>query len=234
MPGLLFIQIPALNETDTIAGVLDEVPRMVAGFRQVKILIINDGSIDGTLKTVKQWGVKHVLDFKQNHGLGHAFRSGLAYALKQGADVIVNLDADHQYQPGQIGLLAAPIVSGLADAVIGDRKLSKVSRYPAYMRMAQSSGNALMSLLFQFPVRDATSGFRAFNRKAAELLVSQLENDYTYTVESLGLLLKNKMRVAYVPIDIRYPTRPTRLIKSRGQYVRQFIGTAFKIKFRKP
>ena len=230
MPNLIFIQIPAFNEEDVITHVLNDIPKSMKGFDALKILVINDGSTDRTVDIVRHKGVEHVLDFQENQGLGVAFRKGLAHGLAQGADVIVNTDGDNQYSPEQIEKIVAPILSLQADAVIGDRQLSAIAGYPRYKLLSQSLGNLFLSWLFFYPVRDATSGFRAFNKKAAELLVHRLENKYTYTIESLCLLLKEKMRVVFVPIDIRYPTRASRLIKSKKKYVYNFVTTALKIR----
>jgi len=228
---VLFIQIPAFNEEKVIAHVLNEIPRTMKGFDTIKILVINDGSTDKTVDIVRHKGVEHVLDFQKNRGLGVAFRSGLTYALAQGADVIVNTDGDNQYSSEQIERIVAPILSSQADVVIGNRQLSAIAGYPKYKLVSQHLGNLFLSLLFKYPVRDATSGFRAFSKKSAEFLTQRLENEYTYTIESLCLLLKNKMRVVFVPIDIRYPTRSSRLIKSKIKYIHNFVTTALKIRF---
>jgi len=230
MSRLIFIQIPAFNEENVITRVLNDIPQTIKGFDTLKILVINDGSTDKTADIVRHKGVEHVLDFQKNRGLGVAFRSGLAYGLAHGADVIVNTDGDNQYSPEQIERIVAPILTSQADAVIGDRQLSAIAGYPRYKLVSQCLGNLFLSLLFIYPVRDATSGFRAFSKKAAELLARRLENEYTYTIESLCLLLKEKMRVVFVPIDIRYPTRASRLIKSKRKYVHNFVTTALKIR----
>jgi len=227
---LIFIQIPVFNEANVITRVLNEIPQTMKGFDTLKILVINDGSTDNTVDIVRHKGQVHVLDFQENQGLGVAFRRGLAYGLAHGADVIVNTDGDNQYLAEQIEKIVAPILTSQADVVIGDRQLWTIAGYPRVKSVFQSLGNLFLSLLFIYPVRDATSGFRAFSKKAAELLAQRLENDYTYTIESLCLLLKEKMRVVFVPIDIRYPTRASRLIKNKVKYIYNFVTTALKIR----
>ena len=235
MSKKVFIQIPAYNEEMSIADVLKELPRSIPGFDVViEILVINDGSTDKTVDVVKhhERGV-HILNFAANQGLGVAFRAGLEFALSHGADVIINTDGDNQYSSEQIKDIAAPILSGRADVVIGNRRLLRVAKYPKHKLISQTLGNLFISMLFLFRVRDATSGFRAFSKEAAALLVSQLENKYTYTIESLCVLLKKKMQVVFVPISISYPTRTSRLIKSKIVYVKNFVTTALKIKVEK-
>ena len=231
MPKLIFIQIPVFNEANVITHVLNEIPQTMKGFDTLKILVINDGSTDNTVDIVRYNRAAHVLDFQENQGLGVAFRRGLAYGLAHGADVIVNTDGDNQYPSEQIKKIVAPILSLQADVVIGDRQLSGIAGYPRVKLISQSLGNLFLSSLFIYPVRDSTSGFRAFSKKAAEFLAQRLENEYTYTIESLCLLLKEKMRVVFVPIGIRYPTRPSRLIKNKVKYIYNFVITALKIRF---
>ncbi len=227
----LVVQIPAYNEKDDIGRVIRRIPRSIDGIDAIEVVVIDDGSTDNTLEVVKQAGVKHVIRFEQNRGLGEAFKAGMAYALDLGADIIVNMDADAQYCEADIAALVEPLLTGQADASIGDRRLSKIEQYPRYKLAAQSAGNRLAGKYFRMHVPDATSGFRAFSRRSARLLQETLKNRYTYTIESLGILSRSGLSIVFVPVSIRYPTRPTRLIKSRAYYVFNFISTVFRCAF---
>jgi len=228
----LFIQVPAYNEEAAIQDVLGGMPKEIEGFATVAVVVINDGSTDNTVRIARRCGIEQVVDLSKNSGLGKAFRKGLEYALANGADVIVNVDADNQYNTQEIEKIIAPILKEGADLVIGDRGLESIPGYPLHKLISQSIGNYLVSGIFHCEVKDATSGFRAITRCAADILVNRLTNDYTYTLESLCVLLAQRMRVAFVPVNIRYPTRSSRLIKSKLYYCLNFLSILFRFLMR--
>jgi len=228
MQRKLIIQIPAYNEKDDIEKVIKQIPNSIDGINDIEIIVVNDGSTDNTLDMVKKAGVEHVVNFDINKGLGEAFKAGISYALKMKADIIVNIDADAQYCEDEIVNIIQPIVNGRASVVIGNRQLKTIKGYPIAKLAAQYIGSWLVEMCFHMRIPDATSGFRAFNRESAILLRDTLCNTYTYTIESLGILSKNDMTVVFVPVNIRYPTRETRLIRNKLYYTANFMSTLLK------
>lgn len=229
----LAIQIPAFNEENTIADVIIAIPRSIAGIQDIEIIVINDGSTDNTRKIAQEAGAKHVINFPRHYGLAKAHKTGLAHALKIEADIIVNLDADFQYRPDEIPKIIKPILDGKADMVIGDRQLKRIKNYPLYKFLSQSIGNFLATIVLHNKIKDATSGFRAYTKEAAGILVKNLQNNYTATLESICILAKKKMQICFIPINIQYPTRKSRLITSKAYYAMNFLSTLFKF-YRSP
>lgn len=225
----LIVQIPAYNEgrllEQAIKSVKSSIP--VEPFSETEIVIIDDGSTDNTLEVARRMGVRHIIGFKQHRGLAAAFKKGLEYSLDIGADVIVNTDADLQYRSEEIKFLVRPVFDKGADMVIGDRQLTKIAGYPAYKRISQSIGNFIISSLYRADIKDATSGFRAIRQAAAKFLVSRMINKYTYTIESICLLLNADKRICFVPVHIRKPMRQSRLIKNKAYYVGNYLSTVF-------
>lgn len=224
----LIIQMPVFNEEHSIKTVLKDFPCHIDGIDSIETVIINDGSTDKTVEKAKHGGVKHIVDNPQRLGLGRAFIEGLKYAYNIGADIIVNTDADGQYLGSEIYKIIKPIQDNKADIVIGDRQLSKISGYPIHKLISQSIGNLIVSKLFRINAKDVTSGFRAVSKEAASILIKELGNDYTYTLESICLLASEKKRLSFVPVDICYPTRRSRLITSKLYYVSNFFVTLIK------
>jgi len=226
----IIIQIAAFNEEKHIAAAIEDVRNGFSSHTQdaFDIVVINDGSTDHTKQKAKEAGVDHIVDFSEHLGLGVAFKAGLQKCLELDADVIVNMDADLQYRGEEIHKLIAPIIQDEADMVIGDRGIAKLNPYPKYKRWTQTIGNRLFSKLFHTDIRDANSGFRAISKNSAELLIKHATNNYTYSIETLCLLLLNKKRVSFVDIHIRDPLRKSRLITSKIYYARNYLGTLFK------
>lgn len=224
----LAIQIPAYNEEASIGNALDDLPSRIKGVENIEVIVINDGSVDKTLEIVKQTGIKHIVNISENQGLGEAHRRGLAYALDIGADVIANFDADLQHRGRDLERLLGPLIVGKANAVIGDRQLKTIQGYPLYKLATQTFGSSLASFLFHERIKDVASGFRAYDRKAATVLARNLTNTYTYTLESLCIMARNNIQIVYVPIDVRNPTRETRLITSKMRYARNFFLTLIR------
>jgi glycosyltransferase involved in cell wall biosynthesis len=215
----LIIQIPCLNEEATLPRVLGELPRDLAGFERVEWLVIDDGSTDRTVDVARAGGVDHVVRLPNNKGLAAAFQAGIDAALKLGADVIVNTDADNQYRAADIPRLVEPILAGRADIVVGDRQVRTIEHFSPVKKLLQRLGSWVVRRASGTSVPDTTSGFRAYNREAA--LGLQVVSDYTYTLESLIQAGKMGVAVEHIPIATNPGLRESRLLGSTGGYVRR-------------
>src|SRR5687767_2381084 len=193
----LIIQIPCLNEEETLPVTLAELPREVEGFDSVEWLIIDDGSTDRTVDVARANGVDHIVRLTNNKGLASGFQAGLDACLKLGADVIVNTDADNQYHGGDVHKLIEPILRGDADLVVGDRETDKIEHFSSLKKRLQTLGSAVVRRASETGVPDTTSGFRAYNREAA--LQVQVVSKFTYTLESLIQAGKMLVAVDHVP-----------------------------------
>jgi glycosyltransferase involved in cell wall biosynthesis len=222
----LVIQIPCLNEEATLPQVLVELPRAVDGFDEVEWLVIDDGSSDRTVEVAQASGVDHVVRLTNNKGLAAAFQAGIDAALKLGADVIVNTDADAQYRAADIPKLVAPILAGRADMVVGDRRVKDVEHFSASKKSLQRLGSWVVRRASGTRVPDTTSGFRAYNREAA--LQLQVVSNYTYTLESLIQAGKMLVAVEHVAIQSNPETRESRLVDSTPAYVRRNALAVFR------
>lgn len=212
----LIIQIPCYNEAQTLPITLSALPRTVAGFDSLEIVVIDDGSHDGTAAVAKRHGVDHVLTLEQNCGLATAFLTGIRYSLMLGADVIVNTDADNQYRGDDIALLTAPIVAGSADFVVGLRPVREM-RVPGWKKLLHWMGSRVVMAASGTAIVDAPSGFRAFSSHAASRL--HVFNSYTYTLETIIQAGNSGLRTATVPIRINGDLRPSRLISNPFVYI---------------
>jgi glycosyltransferase involved in cell wall biosynthesis len=206
---------------------LSQLPREVPGFDVVEWLIIDDGSSDRTLEVARANGVDHIVRLTHNKGLASAFQAGLDAGLKLGADVIVNTDADNQYDSSAIPALVAPILDGSADMVIGDRDVASVAEFSRSKKVLQKLGTRVVQWASGTSVQDATSGFRAYNREAALQLV--VVSKFTYTLESLIQAGKNLVAIDNVLVQRNDATRPSRLFKSTGAYVRRNSVSIFRV-----
>lgn len=213
----LIIQIPAYNEESTLPQTLRDLPRSLPGVDEVEILVVDDGSTDRTAEVAREAGADHVVRLKQNQGLAAAFTAGLETALKLGADIIVNTDADNQYRGEEIARLVQPILEGKADIVVGDRGVAVLEHFSPIKRLLQKWGSWVVGRAAGIPIPDATSGFRAFTREAALRLT--VLGEYTYTLETLIQAGARRMAVVYVPIRTNPQTRPSRLIRSIPSFV---------------
>jgi glycosyltransferase involved in cell wall biosynthesis len=223
----LIIQIPCYNEEDSLPESLKYLPRQVSGFDSVEWLIVDDGSEDGTVEVAKTAGVNHIVSLASNGGLAKGFSIGLEECLRLGADVIVNTDADNQYNADDIPLLVGPILRGEADMVIGERPISGIKHFSPFKKLLQKWGSAVVRSMSRTDVRDAPSGFRAFSRNAAMRL--NVFSQYTYTLETIIQAGQEGMVVKSVPIRVNGETRPSRLVKSIGSYVKRSVVTMFRV-----
>lgn len=212
----LVIQIPAWNEEAALPATLAELPGAVPGFDEVEVQVVDDGSSDATAAVAAARGAR-VVRLPTHRGLAAAFMAGLAAALEAGADVIINTDADGQYDPAAIPALTEPILTGRADMVLGDRGVATVAHFSLAKRWLQRVGAGVVRFLSGVPVFDATTGFRAFSRRAAAHL--NCFTTFTYTLESLIQAGLAGLQVASVPVPTRPPSRPSRLFRSTTGYV---------------
>jgi glycosyltransferase involved in cell wall biosynthesis len=223
----LIIQIPCLNESETLAIALAELPREVAGFDTVEWLIIDDGSTDNTAEIARQNGVHHVVRHPVNRGLAVGFMSGLDACLRLGADVIVNTDADNQYCGADIPKLTAPVLAHEADIVIGARPIDETEHFSWIKKKLQRLGSWAVRIASKTDVVDAPSGFRAMSRDAAMRL--NVFNAYTYTLETIIQAGQSNLRIASVPIRTNDDLRPSRLVKSISSYVKRSLLTILRV-----
>lgn len=214
----LVIQIPCLNEAETLPATVAALPRSLPGIDEIEYLVVDDGSRDATAEVARRLGVHHVVRHPANRGLAAAFRTGLEHALRAGADVIVNTDADNQYNAGDIGGLVTPILAGDAEVVVGDRGVGSLAHFPWYKRWLQRLGSWVIGRASALHTPDATSGFRAYTREAA--LRTLVLSGYSYTLETLIQAGSNRMRVVFVPVAVNPQTRPSRLMRSIPHYIR--------------
>ena len=213
----LVIQIPCLNEEHSLPTALAHLPRVVPGFDKVEWLVINDGSTDATVEVARTSGVDHIVDFKTNRGLARACRAGIERALIEGADVIVNTDADNQYNAADIPELVRPIIEGRADFVVGSRPIASIEHFSPVKKLLQHLGSWVVRFTSGADVADAPSGFRAFSREASMRL--NVFDSYTYTLESIIQAGRSGARITSVPIRVNGETRPSRLVRSIPRYV---------------
>ncbi len=213
----LVIQIPALNEAETLPRAIAALPRTVPGFAKVAILVIDDGSTDRTAQVARMSGADRVVSFASHRGLATAFRTGLEEALAMGADVVVNFDADLQYDAGDIASLVAPILADRADMVVGDRSPGTLAHFSPAKRVLQRLGSWMVRQVSGLQVHDATSGFRAFSREAARRV--NVFSKMTYTLETLIQAGFKNLRVTTVPVRAHPVHRASRLLASPTKYV---------------
>ncbi len=222
----VIIQIPCHNEAEVLPQTVADLPRQIPGVDEVEYLVINDGSQDQTVEVARQIGVHHVISLPGHQGLAAGFRAGLDAALKYGADIIVNTDADNQYQGSDIPALVAPILAGHAHIVVGDRGVANHPGFSPLKRLLQQVGSWVVARASGLNVPDATSGFRALSRTAA--LQTLVLGDYSYTLETLIQAGAHRLPVLYVPIHTNPKTRPSRLMKSTPHFLKHSSATILR------
>jgi glycosyltransferase involved in cell wall biosynthesis len=222
----LIVQIPCLNEEAALPDTLRAIPRRIEGVDVVEVLVIDDGSTDRTSQVAREHGADHVVRFTRRKGLAAGFMAGLDAALRLGADVIVNTDADSQYPGADIPRLIGPILRGEADLVIGDRQVGHVAHFSWTKRRLQELGSWVVRKVSNTDIPDATSGFRALNREAA--LRINIVSEFTYTLESIIQAGKKRLAISHVPIEAK-ETRPSRLFASTWEYLKRSGATILRI-----
>ncbi|MCP4651954.1 MAG: glycosyltransferase family 2 protein [Candidatus Omnitrophica bacterium] len=223
----LIIQIPCWDEQDNLKDTLNDLPREIQGINSIETLIIDDGSSDNTIKVAKKAGVNHIISLNRHKGLARAFLSGLDTALKLGADIIVNTDADNQYKGEDIERLVRPILENRADIVVGNRQVETVEDFSWIKKRLQKIGSWAIKVLSGINVLDATSGFRSFSREAA--LGINVISKYTYTLETLIQAGQQQRRIEFIEIKTNRSKRKSRLVRSIPSYIGKSIVTMVRI-----
>lgn len=222
----LIIQIPCYNEAETLEIALNELPRHIDGIDEIEYLIINDGSSDNTEKVALEWGVHYIVHFKRNLGLAKGFLAGIDLALRHGADIIVNTDADNQYCGADIEKLVRPILERKADIVIGERPIDEIQEFSWVKKKLQRFGSYVVRVASRTDIPDAPSGFRAYSRKAAMRV--NVHNEYTYTLETIVQAGRNKMAITSVPVNTNPELRKSRLMNSIFGYIKKSVLTILR------
>lgn len=223
----LIIQIPCFNEAETLPITIQALPKKVKGFTKVEYLIINDGSTDNTVSVARKCGVHHVVSYSKNRGLAHAFKTGLDECVRQGADIIVNTDADNQYNADDIPALVQPILECKAEIVIGARPITSISHFSPVKKFLQKIGSSFVRVFSNTSIADAPSGFRAISRDAALRL--NVFNEYTYTLETIIQAGWKNIPIISVPIRVNRDLRPSRLVKSIPAYIKKSVFTTIRM-----
>lgn len=213
----LVVQIPCLNEEATLGSVLSSIPTTIDGCDSIEIVVIDDGSTDNTIAVAEEHGVTTIIRHRSTRGLAEAFRSGVDYALTHGADILVNTDGDNQYPQAEIPALVAPIVSGRADIVIGDRQTHKIAHFSRGKKLLQKIGSRVVNQAAGTKIPDAASGFRAYSRTA--LLKLNLVTKFSYTMETIIQAGYKRLAIESVRIKTNPKTRESRLFKSTPEHV---------------
>lgn len=213
----LIIQIPCLNEADHLPETLAALPREIDGVDEIEVLIIDDGSSDGTADIARRLGVDHIVRHRKNRGLAAAFRSGLDHALRAGADIIVNTDADGQYEGQDIAALVKPVLEGRADIVVGDRGVAQNEHFGPFKRRLQRLGSFVVRRLSRTDITDAVSGFRAISREAARQI--NITTDFSYTTDMLIQAGRKRLAITSVPVRTHATERPSRLFTSIPRFI---------------
>jgi glycosyltransferase involved in cell wall biosynthesis len=223
----LIIQIPCLNEAATLPATLADLPTSVPGIDVIETLVVDDGSRDATSEVARAHGVRHIVRLTRNKGLAAAFMAGIDASLKQGADFIVNTDADNQYSGAEIGRLLEPLLRGEADITIGDRNIAGLQHMSWQKRQLQRLGSWVVRQVSNTKVPDTTSGFRAYTREAA--LRMTIVSEFSYTLESIIQAGKRRMAIAHVPVATNPRTRESRLFDSIVGYIKRSAATIVRI-----
>ncbi len=213
----LIVQIPCLNEEQTLSATIRDIPRKIEGIDSVEILVIDDGCTDRTVEVAREMGVEHVVRFSGNRGLGHAFAAGIDRCLLLGADIIVNTDGDNQYAGRDIPKLIEPILAGQADIVIGNRQPHTIAHFSFLKRQLQILGSHVVSRLADVAVSDAASGFRAYSREAAMRLI--YSTDFDHTVDHVIQAGRRRIILKSVTIGTNEKLRESRLFSNVWEFV---------------
>lgn len=219
----LIIQIPCYNEAETLEIALNALPKHIDGVDVIEYLIINDGSKDNTVEVARNWGVNYIVNFRNNKGLARGFMAGLDACLRNGADIIVNTDADNQYCGDDIEKLIQPILRGEAGMVVGERPIDQTEHFSPLKKKLQHLGSWVVRKASNTNIPDAPSGFRAYSRHTAMRM--NVINEYTYTLETIVQAGRQKMAITSVPIRTNGELRPSRLFNSMFGYIKKSMLT---------
>lgn len=219
----LFIQIPCLNEEETLPAVIRDLPDKIEGIDKIEVLVIDDGSTDRTAEVAEKLGIKHILKLGTHRGLAYAFMSGLNYCLEQGADIVVNTDGDNQYFGADIAKLVEPIILDRADIVVGSRPILKHKEFSLTKKFFQLVGSMTLRLISKTHIKDAPSGFRAMSRKACTQLY--VYSKFSYTMETLIQAGNSNMRVESADVNVNPKTRDSRLFRNSYEHIRKSGAT---------
>lgn len=222
----LIIQIPCYNEEETLTIALDALPKHIDGIDEIEYLIINDGSKDNTVQVARDWGVNYIVNFRGNKGLAKGFMAGLDACLRNGADIIVNTDADNQYNADDIEKLVRPILENKTDIVIGERPVDSTEHWSPLKKKLQHFGSWVVRKASKTDIPDAPSGFRAYSREAAMRM--NVVNEYTYTLETIVQAGRTRIPMTSVPIRTNEELRPSRLFSSMFGYVKKSMLTILR------
>jgi glycosyltransferase involved in cell wall biosynthesis len=213
----LFVQVPCLNEEGTLLSVLETIPTQIDGIDEIEILIIDDGSTDRTVEVARAFGVEHFVFHTRNMGLARSFRDGVDYAIRHGADIVVNTDGDNQYPQQSIAELVQPLLRGEADIAIGDRQTATIKHFSPFKKLMQKVGSEVVNKAAGTELPDAASGFRAYSR--ASLFRLNVVTQFSYCMETIIQAGNKRLRIASVPIVTNAKTRESRLFKNIGQHM---------------
>lgn len=213
----LFVQVPCLNEEETLPLVLESIPRQIDGIDEIFVLIIDDGSSDRTVEVARAHGVEHFVFHTRNMGLARSFHDGVNYALQHGADIVVNTDGDNQYPQARIADLVQPLIRGEADIAIGDRQTKTIEHFSPFKKLMQNIGSKVVNFAAETDLPDAASGFRAYSREA--LMRLNVVTQFSYCMETIIQAGNKRLRIASVPITTNAKTRESRLFKNIFQHM---------------
>jgi glycosyltransferase involved in cell wall biosynthesis len=213
----VFIQVPCLNEEETLPAVLESIPTQIDGVDEIEILIIDDGSSDRTIDVARELGVTHFVQHTRNMGLARSFRDGVHYALVHGADIVVNTDGDNQYPQDRIGDLVKPILVGEADIVIADRQTQTIAHFSFFKKLMQRYGSRVVNRAASTALPDAASGFRAYSR--ASLLRLNVLTQFSYCMETIIQAGNKRLQIVSVPVVTNAKTRESRLFKNTAHHM---------------
>lgn len=215
----VFVQIPCLNEETTLPLVLESIPKSIKGVDSVEIMIVDDGCTDRTVEVAKSYGVKHIVRHTNTMGLARSFRDGIDYALRHGADIVVNTDGDNQYPQARIPDLIQPIIDGNADIVIGDRQTAKITHFSPFKKLMQRVGSKVVNLAAGTDLPDAASGFRAYSRSS--LMKLNIVTPFSYCMETIIQAGNKRLKIVSIPVTTNKKTRESRLFSNIFQHIQR-------------